>query len=96
MKFGLIFAMGSDMGELYCVFEEESLESAEKLAAKAYPGRWVHVLPWDARFEAHVRVYEKTEIPLGFFKELRPPHEPESIHRDRSASPLPLGGVETE
>ena len=76
MKFGLIFAMGSDMGELYCTFEEESIESAEKLAAKCYPGRWTHTLPWDSRFEAHVKVYEKEEIPLGYFKALRGPDEP--------------------
>ena len=76
MKFGLIFAMGSDMQEYYCVFDAPSLEAAEKLAALSYPGRWTHTLPWDARFEAHVKVYEKEEIPLGYFKALRSPDEP--------------------
>ncbi len=79
ITFGLIFAMGSDMGDYYCKFETADMESAERMAAKAYPGRWFHVLPWDARFAAHVRVYEKTEIPLGFYKELRPPNDAESI-----------------
>jgi len=96
ITFGLIFAMGSDMDEYYCKFETASLEAAQIMGSRAYPGRWVHVLPWDARFEAHVRVYEKTEIPLGFYKELRPPNDPESLHRSGPADPLSPSGVETE
>lgn len=77
--FGLIFAMGSDMMDLYCVFPANDLDQARKMAQAAYPDRWTHVLPWDSRFQAHCRVYEKSEIPFGTTKELRIPPDAESL-----------------
>jgi hypothetical protein len=75
MKFALIFAMGSDMGQYFCVFDAPTRGAAEEIVARAYPSRWTYLLPHDARFLAHVRAYQKEEIQLGAQTVLRDPNE---------------------
>lgn len=75
MKFALIFAMGSDMAQYFCVFDADDLPHAQSRAAEAYPSRWTYLLPYDERFLAHVRAYGKTPIEFGAHVVLAPANE---------------------
>jgi hypothetical protein len=82
VKFALIFALGSDMGQYYCLLDAEDLPAAQARAADLYPSRWTYLLPYDSRFLAHVRVYQKVEIPLGATSALLGPDD-EVLSRSR-------------
>lgn len=72
MEFGIIFAMGTDLDSYYCRLDAQSPEGARQAAAAVYPFIYTHVLPFDSRFEAHIKTYKKTEIPFGHRKILAP------------------------
>lgn len=77
MKFGLIFAMGSEMSDYYTLLDADNRELAEKRAKEVYPHRWTHILPADSRFDHHIRVYGKKPIIFGAeVKLVSPPHAP--------------------
>jgi hypothetical protein len=73
MKFGLIFAMGSDMSDYYTLLDADNRELAEKRAKEIYPHRWTHILPVDARFHRHIAAYGKKLIVLGAMVTLTEP-----------------------
>ncbi len=79
MKFGLIFAMGSDMTDYYALLDADSRELAEKRAREIYPSRWTHILPFDSRFQHHIRIYAKKPIKLGSIMQLVEPNTNETL-----------------
>lgn len=74
-RFGVIFTMGSDMGDYYCVLSAPTKAEAAQRAFRAYPDRWFHLLPFDGRFVAHCRAYGKKEIAFGARTVIEEPNE---------------------
>lgn len=76
MKFGVIFAMGSPMGDYYTTLDAPDMLDAEAEVRAVYKRLWTNIFPYDSRFEAHVRVYQKSEIVFGSAMRLVPPNDP--------------------